>query len=306
VTVDLRQFRYFIAVAEERHFGRAAAQLHIAQSGLSQQILKLERAVGVQLLIRDRRGVEVTDAGRVFLDHARRTVELADRAVASAVLAARGKDGLLRVGQPILGIPPVAGQAVEAFRDRYPDVELEFNPRLHSELIDGITNHTLDVAIVFFPFKSVEPKARYQQLGTFELVVILPEGHRLAELERIPRSELLEESFVDWPRNANPEMTEHIHRIMFGTPEHPRTLQVPDLDDAHRLEHVANGEGFGISGLPSGPDLPVPGVVFRRLDPPTPLIGYGVAWVDGHPSAVDPFLEVAREFADPTPLPIPA
>jgi DNA-binding transcriptional LysR family regulator len=103
--VALRQFQYFIAVAEERHFGRAAARLHIAQSGLSQQILKLERAVGVQLLIRDRRGVEITEAGRAFLDQARLTVELADRAVASAVMAERGRSALLRVGTPILGSP---------------------------------------------------------------------------------------------------------------------------------------------------------------------------------------------------------
>ena len=104
---DLRQFRYFIAVAEERHFGRAAAHLHIAQSGLSQQILKLERSVGVQLLVRDRRGVEITDAGEAFLDCARLTLEMADRAVESAKAAERGKTGLLRVGTTVIGMPPM-------------------------------------------------------------------------------------------------------------------------------------------------------------------------------------------------------
>jgi DNA-binding transcriptional LysR family regulator len=141
--VDLRQFRYFIAVAEERHFGRAAARLHIAQSGLSQQILKLERAVGVQLLIRDRRGVEITEAGRAFLDQARLTVELADR----AVMAERGRSALLRLGTPILGIPIVAEAALREFEATFPDVEGEIHPRLNPDLIDGVSTYELDVAV---------------------------------------------------------------------------------------------------------------------------------------------------------------
>ena len=186
MAVDLRQFKYFIAVAEERHFGRAAAQLHIAQSGLSQQILKLERAVGAQLLIRDRRGVEVTDAGEAFLDYARLTLELADRAVESAQLAERGKKGFLRVGTTIIGMPPMGGRLLKAFGDRFPDVEVEIDPLPISELIDGISTFALDVAIVIAPFKSVDPPPRYQQLGTYELVAAVPERHRLAKLKRIP------------------------------------------------------------------------------------------------------------------------
>ena len=146
MAVDLRQFRYFVAVAEERHFGRAAAKLHIAQSGLSQQILKLERTVGVQLLVRDRRGVEVTEAGETFLDYARLTLELADRAVESAQLAERGKKGLLRVGTTAIGMPPKAERLLQTFGERFPDVDVELHPRLISELIDGISTFALDVA----------------------------------------------------------------------------------------------------------------------------------------------------------------
>jgi len=303
--VELRQFRYFIAVAEELHFGKAAERLHIAQSGLSQQIGKLERSLHAQLFTRDRRrGVQLTEAGGAFLDQARLTVELADRAVASAILAEHGLKALLKIGTPVLGIPPAAEAVVQEFGRRHPDIEVEVHPRLHSDLIDGISTHSLDVAVVFSPFKSVEPKPRYQQLGTFELVVILPEGHRLAKLDRVPRSELLEEPFIDWPRNVNPEMTEFIHRIMFGTSKHPRTRQVPELEDARRLEHVANGEGIGIAGIGSAQQTP--GVVYRHLEDPAPLIGYGIAWADGHPPTVDSFLEVAHELADAAALGEPA
>jgi DNA-binding transcriptional LysR family regulator len=298
--VDFRQFRYFIAVAEELHFGRAAERLHIAQSGLSQQILKLERSVGVQLLRRDRRGVALTEAGRIFLDHARQAVDLADRAMASPRLAERGRKGLLRVGTPILGIPVAAETVLKEFSARFPEVEVEIHPRLDPELIEGVSTHSLDVAVVLAPFRSVDPPPRYQQLSTFELLAIVPEGHRLTELDRVPRRELLQEQLLGWPRNINPEMIDHIHRILFGASDHPQMLYVPELEEARRHERVANGEGIGIAVLPPGMERRAPGVVFLHFEEPTPFINYGVAWSDTQSSPwMHEFLEVASEFADP-------
>jgi DNA-binding transcriptional LysR family regulator len=297
--VELRQFRYYVAVAEELHFSRAADRLRIAQSGLSQQIKQLERAVGVPLLIRDRRGVKLTEAGRVFLDQARLTLELADRAVASAVMAERGKKGSLRVGTTILAMPPMARRLLQAFGDRFPDVEVELHPRLISELIDGIATFALDVAIVVSPFKSVDPPPRYQQLGTYELVAAVPEGHRLAKLERVPRAELLTEPFIDGPRSINPEMNDHIHQILFGELEHPQRLEVAELEEARRLELVAEGMGVGVTGTSPGVERQAfPGVVFRPLDEGTPQIGYGVAWSATQTSPfLESFIEIAREVA---------
>lgn len=301
MAVDLRQFRYFVAVAEERHFGRAAAQLHIAQSGLSQQILKLERSVGVQLLVRDRRGVEVTEAGEAFLDYARLTLELADRAVENAQLAERGKQGLLRVGTTVIGMPPKAERLLHTFGERFPDVEVELHPRLISELIDGISTYALDAAIVLAPFKSVDPPPRYQQLGAYELVAAIPEGHGLAQLERVPRSELLKEPFIDAPRNINPEMYDHIHRILFGELEHPQRVEVALLEEARRLELVAEGKGIAVTVVHPGLDRP--GVVIRPLDEDTPPLGYGLAWSATQAFPIlDAFLEVAREVAGPQTL----
>jgi DNA-binding transcriptional LysR family regulator len=299
-SVDFRQFRYFITVAEELHFGRAAERLHIAQSGLSQQILKLERSVGVQLLSRDRRGVELTEAGRVFLDHARQAVELADRAIASPLLAGRGKRGLLRVGTTILGMPPMAGKLLQAFQDRFPDVEVDLRPRLISELIDGISTYTLDVAVVVSPFKSVDPPPRYQQLGTYELMAAVPEGHRLAKLERVSRAELLAEPLIEGPRNINPVLTDHLHQLLFGELEHPQRLEVAEVEEARRLELVAEGRGIGITGTPPGVERQAPpGVVFRPLDENTPPLGYGVAWSATQTSPLlESFIEIASDFAE--------
>jgi len=154
------------------------------------------------------------------------------------------------------------------------------------------------VAILLSPFKSVEPPLRYVQLGTFELSAIVPEGHRLAELERVPRSELLEEPVLGWPRSIDPEMIDHIYRVLFGTAKHPTTVDISDLEEARRYEHVANGEGIAIAVLPPGMERQAPGIVFRRFEEPVPLIGYGVAWASHTLPVADPFLDVATEFAD--------
>ena len=296
MAVDLRQFRYFVAVAEERHFGRAAANLHIAQSGLSQQILKLERSVGVQLLVRDRRGVEITEAGEAFLDYARLTLELADRAVQSAQLAEHGKTGSLRVGTTVIGMPPKAEQVLETFGERFPDVDVDLRPRLTSELIDGISTFSLDVAIVFAPFKSVDPPPRYQELGSHELVAAVPAGHRLAKLKRVPRAELLKEPFIEAPRNVNPELSDYIHQTLFGEIPHPQRVEVPLVEEARRLDLIAEGKGVGIAVI--HPGLERPGVVFRPLDEDTQPLRYGVAWsaIQASPT-IDDFLSIAREIA---------
>lgn len=297
-SVELRQFRYFVAVAEERHFGRAAARLHIAQPGLSQQIKRLERAVGAQLLLRGPRGVELTEAGQAFLDQARLSLELADRAVASALQAERGKKGLLRVGAPALAIPPVAQSLLREFGTRFPDVEVEIHPAFHPQLLESLRTHALDVAIVLSPFRSVDPAPRFMPLGTLELMVVLPVGHRLTGLERVPRSELLTEPFLDWPRTVNPELIDHVHALLFETGEHPRSVPISELDEARRFALVAEGRGIttAVLGLPG--EHHTPGVVLRQFEEPVPFIEYGVAWASTQSSPYVPdFLDVARSFA---------
>jgi DNA-binding transcriptional LysR family regulator len=298
-SVELRQFRYFVAVAEERHFGKAAARLHITQPGLSQQIKRLERAVGAQLLVRGPRGVELTESGQAFLDQARLTLDLADRAVASALLAERGKKGLLRVGAPALAMPPVAYALLQEFGARFPDVEVEIHPAFHLQLIEELSTHALDVAVVLCPFRSVDPAPRFMPLGELELMVVLPVGHRLAGLDRVPRSELLTEPFLDWPRIVNPELIDHVHALLFDAGEHPQSVPISELDEARRFALVAEGRGITTKVVLGAPgEQPAPGVVFRPFEEPVPSIEFGVAWASTLTSPhVADFLDVARGFA---------
>jgi DNA-binding transcriptional LysR family regulator len=297
-SIELRQFRYFTAVAEERHFGRAAERLRIAQPGLSQQIKVLERALGVPLFIRDKRGVELTQAGENLFEHARLVIELAERAVESARLASRGKKGIIKVGTPAGGIHPVANELLRVFQARNPEVQVEFHPGYVPHNVEALSRHALDVSIVLVPFDHAE-SMRYLRLGSVELFVAVPEGHRLAGVETIALSELLNEPFLDWPRSMNPTLIDHIHRLLFGEMGHPNAVEVADVTEVSRLLLVAEGKGIAVALFPQLAELEIPKVVLRRLKE-APTLEYGLAWYEVNASAFVPaFLEVARELAGP-------
>lgn len=294
-SVELRRFEYFIAVAEERHFGRAAERLWIAQPGLSQHIKSLERLVGAQLLTRDSHHVELTDAGQVFLAHARVAVEAAARAVESTRLAGSRKTGLLRVGTHVLGLPTFASDLLRDFETRFPDVQLETRPGLAAQTLEALTRRVIDVAFLPAPFEPIEGM-RYLRLGGIEILVAVPEGHRLAALDRIPRSELLHEPFLDWPRRLNPTLIDHLHRQLFDGGEHPDSIEVPDVSDVIRLQLVLEGKGIAVV-VPARIPERTPGIVFRRLEDPVPVLELALAWFDLHASPFVPrFVALAREL----------
>src|SRR5438105_1157502 len=135
--VELRQLRYFVTLAEERHFGRAADLLHIAQPGLSQQIKALERSVGVVLFDRETRPVALTEAGLRLLPHARAIVEAASRAV-EVTREARPPGPILKIGVPAIGHYPEFAALVDTFRAREPDVILRLEPSVTPAILDGL------------------------------------------------------------------------------------------------------------------------------------------------------------------------
>jgi DNA-binding transcriptional LysR family regulator len=293
--MELRQLRYFLAVAEERHFGRAAEHLRIAQSGLSQQIKSLERSVGTQLFIRDRRRVELTPAGQYLVEEARSLLALASRVEETLPIIDRGKGGLLKVATSSAGLHPLAGDLVDRFRERFPDVELQVVPGSDPQNLEALRRRDVDVAFVSFP---VDPPDGLTLLpaGTLEIVIALSEGHRLASNERIPRQELLAEPFLTWPRTFDPPLMDHIHRSLFGDLEHPSLIEVPDLTQATRLTRLARSDRLIGIGLPAEADLKIPGLAYRRLEDPVPLVDYGLAWLNEHDSRfVVGFIDTVRD-----------
>src|SRR5205085_1029263 len=149
--MDLRHCRYFVAVAEDLHFGRAATRLEISQPPLSQQIRALEKDLKVELLRRTKRSVRLTSAGDAFLQAARKLLRIADESVESARRASRGEIGFLKIGYaPGLEIA-LLPKAFRAFARRHPDVLVRLIPLPTQDQIDSLRQRRIDVGLVFLP-----------------------------------------------------------------------------------------------------------------------------------------------------------
>ncbi|MGH2688303.1 MAG: LysR family transcriptional regulator [Actinomycetota bacterium] len=301
-TIELRHLRYFVAVAEERHFGRAAQRLGIAQPGVSQQVMALERQIGVPLLLRNRHGAELTPAGEALLHDARRLLELVDQTIENVRSVGSGRTGVLRVGVPPTGVRQPAMKIIEAFTSSYPEAELQLHPGFIPQNVAAVQAHRLDVAFVLAPFDA-GPNLWYQPLGERELLLAVPDGHRLACYERVPRHELLNETFLDRAAMVNPALARYLRSLLFGEEGHPRLQEVLDVGEMNRLLLVAVGRGITLATPPEDEELTVPGITLRRLEEPAPRVQCGFAWADGPLSPVtEAFLGVALGFVSLEPL----
>jgi len=295
IDVEMRQLRYFVAVAEERHFGRAADVLGITQPGLSQQIKNLERVIGAQLLERDKRHVALTKVGEVFLHYARLAIELTDRGLESARMAGHGKTTVLRIATHYIETPPHGKELLDAFGAQHPEVEIKRVSGIVPQEVEWLRRRDIDAAIIFAPF-AAPLDVQYLALDTVEVLIALPRDHRLAALDRIPRSELSNETFLGFARDANPVFVDHLSALLFGEKPHERFIEVPALSETERLLRVANGEGLALASAVM-PAFGMSEVVFRPVDEPRLLVEYGLAWLE---SSVSPFVatlvELAREL----------
>ena len=201
--MELRQLRYFVAVAEELHFRRAAERLHISQPPLSQQIRGLEDELGFALLVRTRRRVELTPAGEAFLRDARALLGELDGAVATARRIDAGQTGRLRinfVGSALFSIVP---GAVERFRSSRPAVEFELRERPTVDQLRAVRAGLADVGLVRPPIED-DGELSVRTVLRERTVAALPAGHQLAGLSRVPLRRLAAEPLVLFPRDQAP------------------------------------------------------------------------------------------------------
>jgi DNA-binding transcriptional LysR family regulator len=296
--VELRHLRAFTAVAEELHFGRAAARLHMAQPPLSQQIKHLERDLGVQLLERTTRQVRLTNAGSVFLEHARRVLTEADRARESVLLTEQGQRGEIRVGLTGVTTWRLLPRMTRAYRERYPLVRLELQPAVFSgpqtsALLDG----SIDVGFLRAP---VPPQLTGRTLLDEELMAVLPDDHRLAAGESVPLVELAEENFVSYPARQGSSLRDAAVRACSSVGFWPRVVQ--EAPDTYTVVALV-GAAVGVALLPASAEkLHFEGVVFRPVTGADVQVPITLAWRAGDGSPVlAGFLAVAEET-----LPSPA
>jgi DNA-binding transcriptional LysR family regulator len=289
--VELRQLRYFVAVAEELHFRRAAARLHISQPPLSQQIAALERELGCELLARTRRRVELTPAGEAFLRDARATLAELDVATARARAIADGRAGVLRinfVGSALLSIVPAA---VQRFRGARPGVELELHERSTVEQLRALEAGTADVGLVRPPIDA-GAGLRTEIVMRERTIAALRAGHELTGLRRIPLRRLAAEPLVLFPRSQAPGYHDLLTGRLAATGASPQIVQyAPEMLTIIGLVAA----GIGVSPVPASvAHLALDGVVYRPLAgaPDTELVA--VTREDSESPLVRAFVADAR------------
>ncbi|RYX85638.1 LysR family transcriptional regulator [bacterium] len=200
--MELRHIKYFLAVAEEGNFTRAAQKIGIGQPPLSQQIRDLEREIGVPLFRRLPHGAELTEAGQAFLPEARTLIEQSRQAIRAAQRSGRGEVGQLRVGYTSsAAFHPIVPQSIRAFRKNSPEVELTLTEADTTKLLELLQCHEVDVAFVR-PGHKAPTGVRLYNLDNEAMFAVLPSGHPLAESQSIQLAQLAEEILLLFPRSA--------------------------------------------------------------------------------------------------------
>jgi DNA-binding transcriptional LysR family regulator len=294
--MELRHLRYFIAVAEELHFGRAAERLRITQPPLSFQIQSLERELGVQLFIRGRR-VELTEAGRALLAKAREAIEAADAAARAAQQAGLIVNGRLRVGYPAAGVFELPPLALRTFQERYPDVGVETVVASTGEHLKALEDDRLDVAFVRVGVLDRE-LVQFKPLQPEPLLLAVPEDHRLARLPVVAVECLAGEPIILFPSELEPLLYRYLVSDVLGRSRIAPSVVLEATTVESACSAVAARLGVAFVGEPLARIFAVPGVVYRPLAPPPPLSRLGVAWrQEAAPNTVRWFLEVLDELA---------
>ena len=289
--VELRHLRYFIAVAEELNFSRAAERMHMAQPPLSAAIRQLERDVGVDLFVRTTREVRLTDPGHAFLAGARRTLEDADRAAEDARRAGAGELGRLRIAfswSTRFETLPALGRA---FRASHPDVELLAQEMWNARMPPAFRNGSIDIALSLCP--EIAADLELVPIRKERLVALLPTTHPLAREEAIPLSALAAEDFIVFPREIAPRLHDAFMAIYRRAGFEPR-VRNESFHTGWDLGVLAEIPAVGVAPQTVAGGLP-DGIVGVALSEPTDSLETCLVWrADDTSPAVAAFVAVAR------------
>jgi DNA-binding transcriptional LysR family regulator len=292
--IELRHFRYFMAVAEDLHFSRAAARLGIAQPPLSQQIRSLEELIGHPLFERKPK-VRLTPAGEALLEVARRVLAQVEEGLDTARRTGRGEEGKLTVGFAASILTTTLPDALRVYRERFPGVELHLRELSTAAQAEALADGAIDVGFVR---EAVEPNADLlcEAVVREEFVVVLPHGHPYASRQSLPLRILREEPFVHFPRAIAPALYDQIMGMCRRAGFEPRVVQ----EAREWLTIVGLVEaGLGVSLVPASFRRLLWGdVQYRLLSPPRELTTIYICW---RPSSSPPtalaFLDIARQSA---------
>ena len=293
--MDLKNLRYFCAVVREGHFGRAAASLGMAQPPLSRQIQKLERDLGVSLLHRTQKKFEVTQAGLLLYERARRLLDGADQAQDDVRRVGNGEMGRLTIGfvpsNAFTILPPI----VARFRTAYPAVELELRQMRNPAIVTALENGTLDIGLLRTPLSS--RALQLMPLIREPFFALVPADHRLAARRATQLRQFAGEPFVMYSREGSPLIHSRVMEMCLRAGISPRIVQYAD-----QIHTVAGfvAAGIGVAVAPSTVhNFNMPGLrTLQIADKPAPL-QMVMAWRTGSSvGLIRNFTRIAREAAE--------
>jgi DNA-binding transcriptional LysR family regulator len=261
--MELRHLRYFVAVAEELHFGHAASRLHTSQPSLSQQVRNLERELKVQLLIRTKRRVELAPAGRRFLEEARGILAAADRAVSLARETAREESRKLAIGIYPETDWRLLGRALRLFAEHVPSVEIFFENLTPDAQVEALHEGRIDLGFVALPMEAEGLMS--ESTGRVRLMVALPQKHPMAGKAALRLEQLSREAYTLWPRHFSPASYDQLLGVFRRAGFGPPITMEGGLPSTHTvLGMIAAGLTIALVD-PSLRQMAAPGVVFRAL-----------------------------------------
>lgn len=290
IEMDIRKMKYFITVAEELNFSRAAERLMMAQPPLSQEIRKLEEELGIQLLHRTKRMVELTDAGKIFLEGARQTLLQVDRTIKETQLADEGKIGHLIIG--FVDSTETVIDILKTFRERFPKIQLILREMTTDQQIKAL--YEKQIHIGFIRSKQNNEILVSEVCSEECLKLVLHEEHPLVSLHNISIKSLVDEPFILFPRHFGTNFYDLIISYFW---EHGVSLNI--VQEAIQMQTIVNlvAAGMGISVVPSSVEsYKKSGVMYKDIQENTPKINLYVGWRQDEKSVVlENFLTVVRE-----------
>jgi DNA-binding transcriptional LysR family regulator len=294
--MELRHLRYFVAVAEELNFRRAAERLHISQPPLTTQLQQLEEEIGVKLLERDSHHVALTAAGDVFLQSCRQLLRDADTAAQAARRAARGETGRLAIGFIASLAHGIVPTLLRDYRRRFPDVELILAEMDTSQQLEELRERRLDVGLMgaWLPLENAELESVV--IAEEPLIAALPEDHSLAQRRSLQLAALAHEKFVLASQQNASGYNRWLIRICEKAGFKPQIARESYRRTTTVLNYVA--AGFGVTIVPAQfSRVPTSGIVFVPLARRTPLYRYCAVWHhDGCSPVLERFITAARAF----------
>jgi DNA-binding transcriptional LysR family regulator len=281
--VELRYLLYFVTVAEQQSFTRAAEKLRIAQPAISQQIRTLEEELEVKLLLRTKRSVRLTAVGQAFLREAKDILNRVEQSRAHARQAAQGATGTLAIGcfgwTASLFLP----ELIHAYRTRYPAVRITLDELLPRDQLEALEAGRIDVGFTRSLPKTKASRFLQERVYRDRVVAALPDSHALAGCREISLEQLADEDWVFLSRRSSPEVVDEFTLLCANAGFSPRII-----NEATRVQTVFTmiAAGIGVSVTPS---------YIRRFNPP------GVTFVPIHPEPPPIDLVVARPLGEPPP-----